>query len=364
MKTFISYTLLSAIFSLSLSAEEIKWSGDLRLRDDYINQKSTPVKAGDKLRSNTLRLRARLGAIAKPTDDLKVEMRIATGKGGTSTNQTLGDSSGKNGNYEFNLDRAVLSYSGLSSVLISGGRMAVPFSTVGDSNLVWDGDENLDGLSAKGSVKILNADIILNIGSFEILQSKTTSVGESNLFAYQVVGAFSLGETKFAIQSAYYDFVNTKKIIPSNGSSSTSVGTNSLSGRRNFQIFNPGLQVDLPSSLPVSFYFDYAKNTGGTPSGKDTAYLLGFKVNKLKSSGSWMLSYNYRRVEKDSVIDAFTDSDSFINGGTDGKGHLGKIAYQLNDAMESALSYYNGKAQISSAPKQHQRVFAEIVVKF
>ena len=175
MKKLLLVSIFIATTSSAMSAETLTWNGDFRLRNDYIDQKNNTVVTGDKLKSNTLRMRARLGAVAQPTDDVKFEARVATGKGGTSTNQTLADSANKNGNYEFNLDRALLSYTGIQSTTLAGGRMAVPFAVVGGSEIVWDADENLDGLSAAYKITLGSSELMLNAGSFQVLQSKSST---------------------------------------------------------------------------------------------------------------------------------------------------------------------------------------------
>ncbi|MFA6238008.1 MAG: putative porin [Bacteriovorax sp.] len=367
MKKLLIVSCFAAATASTAMAEGLIWSGDFRLRDDYINQKETPVVSGEKLKSNTLRLRARLGAIATPTEDVKFEARLATSKGGTSTNQTLADSANKNGNYEFNLDRAVVYYTGINSVVLSGGRMAVPFVVVGGSDMVWDGDENLDGLTAGYKTTLSSTDLMLNLGSYQILQTKTATGKESNLLAYQVAAKQALGETKLLVHAAFYDFGNTRQVSPSNGSA-TAVGTNTTvaAGRSDFQVLNAGFQFDVPTTLPVSLFFDFAKNTGGKTQGKDIAYLAGLKLNTMKEPGSWFASYDYRNVEKNSVVDAFTDSDSFINGGTDGKGHHMVGGYQINKALNFQAAYFNGKALYSTAltDRKYQRVFLDLVAKF
>lgn len=366
MKRLMFVSCLATISSAAM-AEGLVWSGDFRLRDDYINQSKVPVTAGEALKSNTLRLRARVGAVATPTEDVKFEARLATSKGGTSTNQTLGDSANKNGNYEFNLDRAVVYYSGINSVVLSGGRMAVPFVVAGGSDMVWDSDENLDGLTAAYKTTLNATDVMVNFGSYQILQTKSATAKESNLLAYQIAAKQPLGETKLLVHATFYDFGNTRQVTPSNGSA-TAVGTNTTvaAGRSDFQVFNSGLQFDVPATLPVSFFVDFAKNTGGRTQGKNTAYLAGLKLNTMKEPGSWFVSYDYRNVEKDSVVDAFNDSDSFISGGTDGKGHHVVSGYQINKALNFQIAYFNGQAQYSTATteKKYQRVFLDIVAKF
>jgi hypothetical protein len=56
--------------------------------------------------------------------------------------------------------------------------------------------------------------------------------------------------------------------------------------------------------------------------------MLGMTLGKAKAAGSFQFDYNYRSVEADAVIDAFTDSDSF-GGGSNGKGRKLQAKYQM-----------------------------------
>lgn len=268
MKKLLIVSVLAATSSVAISAENLIWSGDFRFRNETLDQK---VSATEKEKSNTQRLRLRLGLAAQVTEETKVETRIATGTGGTSTNQTFGDSapSTANGNYSILLDRANLSYSGFHSTNLTAGRMGVPFMVVGGSELIWDADENLDGLHANYSTKLSGLDLIANIGSFTLAQTKSLTLSEATLQAYQLATKTTLGETKLSIEAAYYNFVNLRQVHPGNGSSSALI-TNSAG--LDYKILNAGLQVDLPISIPLAVYFDYAKNVAGKTNGKGTGY--------------------------------------------------------------------------------------------
>ena len=92
------------------------------------------------------------------------------------------------------------------------------------------------------------------------------------------------------------------------------------------------------ADTPVLLYADFVKNNGAE-NGEDTGWLVGFKINKCKAPGSWELGYNYRNLEKDAVIGAFTDAD-FVGGGTDGKGHKICAGYQISKGWKAAASYF------------------------
>ena len=90
--------------------------------------------------------------------------------------------------------------------------------------------------------------------------------------------------------------------------------------------------------MPSAVFGNYVRNTAA-PSGSNTGYLLGARINKAKKPGSWQFSYNYRDLQSDAVFAGLTDSD-FILGGTGGKGHKFGYKYQLAKNVQAALTYF------------------------
>jgi outer membrane cobalamin receptor len=106
---------------------------------------------------------------------------------------------------------------------------------------------------------------------------------------------------------------------------------------------------------------DYVKNLGfnqaavservGTPvSPETTGYLLRVLFGKpeLKLRDDWQVFLTYKRVERDSVLDAFTDPD-FHLGGTDAKGYVVGASYGLAKNTWATVRYFSTDA-ISGPP--------------
>lgn len=110
-----------------------------------------------------------------------------------------------------------------------------------------------------------------------------------------------------------------------------------------FQVFNASLMFDYAAFAPVHVLLtaDYAKNLGFDSDKilrefgdriqeKTNAYQVRIDVGRpdLKHFGDWNLYFAYRYLERDSVLDAFTDS-VFHQGGTDAKGWVVGAQYGL-----------------------------------
>jgi hypothetical protein len=103
-------------------------------------------KKGDQQVRFMDRLRARFGVAVQIQEDLKVEMRVATAKGGRSSNQTLGDSSEPGSRRRYvGLDLAYAKYDPFSILNLYLGRFPQVQFAPGGSELILDDDLALEG---------------------------------------------------------------------------------------------------------------------------------------------------------------------------------------------------------------------------
>jgi hypothetical protein len=348
----LSILSILAIAPTITFAEAITWTGDFRFRHERIDQQSNTTHYE---KYNQERFILRLGAASKPAENVAIEARLATGTGGTSTMQTFNDTTANsNKNYDFKLDRANLVYTAVENLDLTAGRMAVKFNMAGGSDMLWDADENLDGLHLGYSYNLGSFDLGLNVGSFQIVQDRTKLAKESSLQAYQLVGKTSVGENKIILSTGIYNFGNLSQV---NLATNTNAGVD-------YKVFDSGLEVKIPTSIPFAVFADYAKNIAGKTADKADAMMFGVKVSTLKDPGSWSLTYDYRKVEKFATPGLYTDGDAFYNGWTDGKNHRVKAAYQLNTAMSLGANYISGKSTISTAEKNYTKLQFDVVAKF
>lgn len=349
--------------------------------EDYLN---TSV---DRSRSRT---RLRLGMTADLSAGVSAGLRIATGNlaDPVSTNQTMGNS---NRPYQLILDRVFLQYeSPASSVNLWGGRMPNPwFST----DLVWDPDVNFDGVAGKfyplmrgkGYTRAFNPYITL--GAFPI-QEIERSTQDKWLYATQMgidMAFQSDSRLRFAI--AYYDYRNiTGQLNPTVNSRTLDYTAPQFlqKGNTMFQINNDtdpnarlyGLAADY-KELNATFSYDlatfspthvvvtgdYVKNIGydaqevlqrtdgnviGPPNRLDPhtkGYQLKLTLGRpdTKRAGNWQTFLAFKHLERDAVLDAFTDSD-FHLGGTDAEGWILGGNYALRDNVSLGLRYITADA--------------------
>lgn len=340
-----------------------------------------------------LRTRVRLGVDARVTNDVKAIVQISTGSTSdpVSTNQTLGNT-GNRSNVLFdqaylqiddeNLDR----YPWLT---LWAGRMANPWLS---TDLVFDGDLAFEGLAATYRYNLRGSDDLLDMserdrtlfftaGAFPI-QEVAISANDKMLYGAQLGTEFifrSQSRLRFAI--AYYDYVNitgerdpfdtglknyTAPGYVQKGNTLFAIGPDSGTSRwalaSDYNLANATLIYDNASFAPhhVVFSADYVRNvgfdkqdimtrTGWTadqlPSELTTGYQVQVAVGwpLVLDRGTWRVTFAYKYLEADAVLDAFTDSD-FHLGGTDTKGWVIGGEYAVVDNTWLTLRWITADA--------------------
>jgi hypothetical protein len=347
------------------------------------------------------RLRMRLGVDAAVNDNLLAGIRISTGTPGNpvSTNETMDNYFGST---DVVLDRAYLKYSAVDDsdfqwLTAWGGRMPNPwFST----DLVWDHDLNFDGAAATYRYNLSgaedsfwpdaeSAELFVTLGGFSLDEDEWTSSADKWLLAGQVGSEIPIGtDSRLKLGLAYYDYQNiTGKRSPlsqpnkydatapefvQKGNSMFVISNNPANPFEQFglapeyEIINLTAEYDINRFAPyvVTLTGDYAENIGYDAGDiRDRLAGGGFFVNSTPFTGDpddeettgymakvmfgwpdvlkrhrWQAYLTYKHLERDAVLDAFTDSD-FHLGGTNAEGWIIGGSYGLAENTWLTLRY-------------------------
>ncbi|HEY2573517.1 MAG TPA: putative porin [Verrucomicrobiaceae bacterium] len=164
-------------------------------------------------------------------------------------------------------------------------------------------------------------------------------------------------------------------------------------GRINLNYFEP-LQISLLGEYAKNLAFDKeainkvavnnrgplpvapaAANGGNAPAagapppvggfvGGDTAWNVALVFGKpvFERAGDWNISFGYRYVESDAVIDAFTDSD-FAAGGTNAKGYTVGGSVALSPRVKFGVRWMSAD-QVSGPPLKSDVLLLDLTAKF
>ncbi len=344
----------------------IKFSGDFRYRLESIDAETGGDWATGHHRH---RVRARFNIDTKLDEEWDLGFRLASGSADpASTNQTLADSFSTKG---FWLDLAYFDWHPLSvkGLNVFGGKMKNPFYTVGKTELVWDGDLNPEGVAAKYVMPFGESDKLhINGGGFWV--DEDTGGVDTSLWGIQAYLNHEFQNKQYVLGGlSYYDYGNIegRGSLQNTWGGGTSFFGNTATGGTfdsDYDIVEGFVEYGFEyANMPVSIFGNIVRNTVAS-TGEDEGWLIGFKLNKAKEPGSWDFRYNYRDLEADAVLGAFSDSD-FIGGGTDGKGHELGLNYQLTKNIQAGLTYFaNERNRGSGSSDKYRRLQADLQFKF
>ena len=342
---------LSAFEQKVAWAAKTEFKGDVRVRQETVKIDGE----SDGKNKDRQRIRARLGAYTEINPQVNTGIRIATGGGddARSTNQDLDNYFDKK---QLWLDQAYIDYhpTALANLHLIGGKMPQPWVSMGD--VIWDSDINPEGLAATYKHNLGNSGVEM-FGSAGYYTLKDNVDGEGvqfrndlSLYAGQLGARFAPTDSlKVTLGGSVYSYNNDKdSACPTTGTKTTpcalAVNGNSTDEFRLYEGFG---QVDIANlPVPLSLYGQYVHNAA-TDSDQDDAWLVGFK-SKLNA---FSLDYNYRDIQRNAVVGAFTDSD-FANGTTGSRGHKVKLGYEIDKNFGVGVTYFLTKADYATTTQK------------
>lgn len=336
-----------------------------------INEAGGPAAAGENVFLNTTddinvgQVRLRMGTTAEVTDDVRVVTRLATGNdiNPTTRNQRLGT---YNQPFDIFVDLAYGEWrpgdsSDSGAYTVRGGRLPNPFVT---TSLLFDDDLTFDGVTGSYRLDAFGRDeaFFVNLGGFALLAESPNLIdgGANDKYWWGTQVGLELDLTDdlgLMFLASYYDFINV--VGQRNDFNSTSKdwtapefiakGNTAFDIRNDldpdtqlfalasdFELVNAMVELAYRGFSPVDVVFrlDYVENIGydagdvqarvGTSvSERNQGWFAQIEVGSMdvRDRGQWQLFAGYKSLERDAVLDSFTDSD-FHAGGTDAEGWL------------------------------------------
>jgi Putative porin len=357
--------------SVTLREEDILFPKD-NVQNEYlnyfaINNAGGFAKAGlnafENVSENRARFRgkARLAVESDLTDSITAGVRISTGNTSdlVSETQTLDGTAP----YQFGLDELYVRLDERNAqrfpwLSVVGGRYLNPYGTPTD--LIFHKDLTFEGVAATGRLGLGDGSaeqshLFFTVGAHP-LQEVALSAQDKWLFGAQFGANLRWGEgQRLRVSAAFYDYLNVTGRL--NAFASTAYNftapTFLRQGNTYFNICNNGDptcnlfalasryrlgNVNVSYDLPVGRYsfgatVDAVRNFGYdaarvesnfgqyvAPRTKGLQAEFSFGTPTVLEAGAWRGVLGYRYLQRDAVIDAYTESD-FHFGGTDATGY-------------------------------------------
>jgi polyhydroxyalkanoate synthesis regulator phasin len=351
--------------------------------------------------------RLRLGAVIDLGGNLRADLRIASGalNNPISTNQTVG---GYGYHWTLGVDKAAIIWnpharSWRSEFDVRAGRFDNPFAT--NSELIWDADLMFEGLSAtynwnrvRGWDERTSRWLFVTAGAFP-LQDIELSSKDKWLYGAQIGTEIPFSwDSKLRIAGGLYDYrnvVGVRNSLDSNVNdftapsyltkgntlfdirNDTDTSTNLFALAGKYRLLTGLVQLDLLTfgDKHVLVNGEYVKNigwktsdvyarTGSLVVARTAGYEFGVVVGdpKVSAWGRWRAGVSYRSLQRDAVLDAFTDSD-FHLGGTDARGYIVLVDLGLGRSAFARLRYLSAN-EIDGAPLGIDVVQLDLVGQF
>ncbi|MGU9820272.1 putative porin [Pseudomonas sp. LF090] len=337
---------------LSVFDQKLAWAartqlkGDVRFRQETVKIQGESNNGGrDKDRQ---RIRARLGAYTEVNSQVDTGIRIATGSSddARSTNQDQDNYFDKKSIW---LDLGYIDYhpDQIKNLHVIGGKMLQPWVNMGD--VIWDSDINPEGLALTYKYPLgSSAELFGSIGNYNL---KDNVDGDGVQFRHdlrltsgQLGTRFSLTDNlKMTLGGSVYAYQNDKDSRCTTTTTPCALAVNGNSADNQFRLYEGFAQADIGGlAVPLAFYGQYVKNNDAVTD-QDTAWLIGAKSKVFGLN----LDYNYRDIQRNAVVGAFTDSD-FANGTTGSRGHKMKVSYDIDKNFALGATYFLTKADYAS----------------
>ncbi len=385
--------------------KRMRWYGDVRIRAQgdlfaadnstsayynyqLVNERGGIGAAGIAAALNTtedrqrLRGRLRFGFESVLGYGWNMGAQLATGnlRDPVSTNQTLGNYAAR---YQSGIDLAYLNWQGTSrtgrhALGLQGGRIRNPWIT---TDLVFDQDLTFEGVAANYRFGLRRDDftgshVFATAGAFPLQEVEIGSdkwllggqLGVNWKFAdsSRIRLAAALldfrrvaGEPN-AFGSTLNDYTAPQYLQKGNtlfdirNDSDPNTNLYALASDYRLLDFNSTFEWRLTPGVRFTWYGNYVRNIGFNVAQvqsrllvpvekKNKGYQTEFGVGSVDMArhNAWRFYAGYRYVERDAVLDAFTDSD-FRLGGTDAKGYFAGFDWALTPMVQARMRYMSG----------------------
>ena len=324
-------------------AAKTQFKGDVRFRQETVKNDGVS-NTSDQDRQ---RVRVRLGAYTEINPQVSTGIRIATGSDNDSrsTNQSLDNNFTKK---DIWLDQGYVDYhpTAIKDLHLIGGKMAQPWVSTGD--IIWDSDISPEGLAATYQHALGPVELFGSAGHYTL---KDNVDGEGKQFRHDLrLYAGQLG-ARFAITDNLKMTLGGSVYGYDNDDNTTTLAINGNSAGEEFKLYEGFGALDIGGlPVPLSLYGQIVNNKDAS-NDQDMGWLAGVKT-KFYGFG---VDYNYRDVQRNAVVGAFTDSD-FANGFTGSRGSKVKVSYELDKNFALGATYFMAKSDYTNATVRDSKI--------
>jgi hypothetical protein len=347
--------------AVAATVDRFEWSGDLRLRyENFLYQHDQ--RGFDEENRHRFRYRARIGARVRVHERITAAFRLASGATNpTSTNQTLGSAADFD-KETIGIDLAYadialpLAQDGLDAHFL-GGKVPNPFVwKVGKDYLLWDNDISPEGGALTfGYAAAEGARLFANVGAFIDVENRTSA--DPKVAALQLGGTGRAGAFECGLRGSGYAWRALDDAFDARAQLNGTLGAAQNAGNLAGAGFEDRANVgELSSYLTFAGIADWPLTLFGTAArnfSADDGVVAGFEVDNEQNAfivgleagdkaRFVKLGLAFARVEANSVVSMFTDSDLF-DGSTNRQGFVVWVSRALLPNADLNLEVFSSE---------------------
>ncbi|MHC8368095.1 putative porin [Pseudomonas sp. ZT5P21] len=333
-------------------AAKTQFKGDVRFRQETVKNDGVP-NTGDQDRQ---RIRVRLGAYTAINPQVDTGIRIATGSDNDprSTNQSLDNNFTKK---DIWLDQGYVDYhpDAIKNLHLIGGKMPQPWVSMGD--IIWDSDISPEGLALTYKYPLGGSTELFGSAGHFTLKDNVDGEGKQfrhdlRLYSGQLGARFAITDNlKMTLGGSLYAYDNDNDISNTCAANTCRLAINGNTANEQFKLYEGFGQIDIGGlPMPLSLYGQVVNNDDAS-NDQDMGWLAGVKTNVF----GFGVDYNYRDVQRNAVVGAFTDSD-FANGFTGSRGSKLKVSYEIDKNFALGATYFLAESDYTNANLRDSKI--------
>ncbi|MCI0694774.1 putative porin [candidate division KSB1 bacterium] len=289
----------------------LNFAGDFRVRHERTTKQEPGATPDVRDPRNREVVRFRFGINRRINGLFNFGARLATGSPDdpNTTDITLGDFVN---DLTISLDRAYMELA-YKNLFITGGKFANPFRT---TELLWDGDVNLQGFGASYTFSGSKTIIPKLTGVYYIVDEQT-SRGDSYMGGGQLQFSINASENlSLTLAGAYYDY-EIKSLVNANAADNITSNFLNATGDAylsDFDLIDAVATIDyrgFGEQYPLRIVGDFVKNNGAVQ-GEDTGFGIDLYLGKVAKKKDWRFQYGYTLAENDAVLAAFSHDNTTL----------------------------------------------------
>ncbi len=337
--------------------EPLKFSGDFRVRHERTTKQEPGATPDIRDPRNREVVRFRFGMNKKINGLFNFGARLATGSPDdpNTTDITLGDFVN---DLTISLDRAYMEMN-YKNLFLTGGKFANPFRS---TELVWDGDVNLQGFGASYTFSGSKTIVPKVTGVYHITDEQTTA-GDSYMWGGQLQFAINPNpDWSLTLAGGYYDH-SIKSLASAN---SGDINSNFLTADKkaylsDFDLVDAVVSFDyrgFSERWPLRFVGDFVKNRGAAL-GEDEGYGADLYLGKVTRKNDWRFQYGYALAENDAILAAFAHDNTTL--ASNYEQHTLSIDYvAVENTILNVTLYHYRRHHIKSATSIENEFFTRL----